>query len=148
MSELSGPLTINLEKDQLLFLQGENEYDLNYLHSGKLLVFVSQGRKITPIATIDSGQYIGELSFFDGSPRSASIIALEPSTLIQIPSSEIERQFPDWLRTICVSLTQKIRDLDDLINEKGIRKQNVKTVSALSIDEQRKIYEILEAHPK
>ena len=123
---------------------GDENFDLFMVHSGKLLVFVNDKTKITPLAYIGPGEYMGEMSFFDHRPRSAHVICMEDSTLIKIPVEEVDRQFPDWLITIAQSITSKLRHTGDLIRQKGIRKQNVETIKPLSIEEQREYYQSLQ----
>jgi CRP-like cAMP-binding protein len=146
--KLTGPLTLNVEKDQMLCAAGDTENDLFIIHSGKIMVFVNDGTKVTPIAYLGPGEYLGELSFFDNQPRSAHAIAIEASSLIRIPVSEIDRQFPRWLITIAQSITGKIRGADELIRKKGIRRQNVESIKPLTIDEQRHFYKILSEYQK
>lgn len=149
--KISGPLTKEVKKGEIICVSGEQNSDLFIIHSGKLLVFVTDGTKVTPLAYLNSGEYLGELSFFDGMPRSAHVMSVEDSTLIQIPVSEIDKQFPLWLQTIAHSITKKLRYSSDLIRQKGIRKKNVDSMKPLSIEEQRDIYQslstFLEANP-
>ena len=142
--KVSGPLTKTVKPGEIICVAGEQNSDLFIIHSGKLLVFVTDGTKVTPLAYLNSGEYLGELSFFDGQPRSAHVMSVEESTLIQIPVSEIDKQFPKWLQTIAHSITKKLRYSSDLIRQKGIRRQNVESIKPLSIDEQRKTYQSLQ----
>ena len=95
------------------------------------------------IAYIGQGEYFGELSFFDHLPRSADVIAVEQCQLLKIPGGHLKSQFPTWLLIMAKQMTQKIRMLDSVISNKGIKRQNVETMKPLSIDEQRKIYDLL-----
>ena len=130
-------LAVHLEKDQVLCTEGDPKNDLFLIHSGKLMVCVRKGSEVTPLAYVVAGEYLGELSFFDGSGRSADIIVLEHTTLIKIPSDFLRKQFPPWLGKMARYMTQRIRILDDVIRTKGIKKKNAHTISALSIQEQR-----------
>jgi CRP/FNR family cyclic AMP-dependent transcriptional regulator len=42
-----------------------------------------------PIALLQSGEILGELSFLDSRPPSASVTALEPSTVLSIPRARL-----------------------------------------------------------
>ncbi|WP_372655688.1 Crp/Fnr family transcriptional regulator [Halobacteriovorax sp.] len=143
MSEISGPLTLNLKKGDIVCAEGQVDHDLFIIHSGKVLIFVNNGTKVTPLAHLEDGEYLGELSFFDKTNRSASAICLEDTTLIKVPVEEVDKQFPPWLVTIAKSITGKLRTADGLLAEKGIRKKNVKTMSSLSMEEQREYYQAL-----
>lgn len=143
---LSGPLTLQAPEGQIICAAGEKSSDLFIVHSGKLMVFVTEGTKVTPLAYIEGGEYLGELSFFDNQYRSAHVISVKDSTLIQIPVSEIDKQFPPWLVTIAKSITKKLRKSSELIRQKGIRRQNVDSIKPLTIEKQREVYSALQAY--
>lgn len=143
MNEISGPLTLNLKKGEIICAEGQVDHDLFIIHSGKVLIFVNSGTKVTPLAHIEDGEYLGELSFFDKTNRSASAICLEDTTLIKVPVEEVDKQFPPWLVTIAKNITGRLRSADAILAQKGIRKKNVKTMSSLSMEEQREYYQAL-----
>lgn len=145
-SSQTNPLMTHLHKDELLFVTGEHTSDLFLVHSGKLLVFVVNGTQITSIAQINASEYVGELSFFDKRPRSACVIAMDETELIKIPINEIDKQFPSWLIMIAKSITTKIRKADEIIRLNGIRKQNVKSLKPLAIDEQRRLFDLVKKY--
>jgi len=142
-SKISGPMTLNKKKGEVICLAGEQEFDLYIIHSGKLLICVNKGSQITPLAYLNAGEYLGELSFFDKKERSAHVICVEDTSLIKIPDTELEKQFPRWLSTLAKEVTSKLRHSDEVIRKKGIRKQNVDTIKPLSIDEQRDVYQTI-----
>ncbi len=136
----TGPLEINLKSEQILFVPGDEQSDMYYLQSGEVMVFVQKGSLITPLAYLEKGEIIGELSFFDREPRSAGVICVTDCSFIKIPSEIVDNTFPEWLRILALNLTSKIRKCDELIRQKGIRKKNVQSIKPLSIEEQTKIY--------
>ena len=136
---------INLKKDNILFLADDQKNDLYIIQKGSVMVFVQKGSNIIPLAYLGKGEYIGELSFFDNEPRSASIICLEDSEFIKIGAEEMQEKFPSWLKTIGQQLTKKIREDDELIRSKGIRKKNVESIKPLSIEDQTYYYKIVES---
>jgi hypothetical protein len=143
MSEVTGPLTLNLKKGDIICSKGQSDHDLFIIYSGKVLIFVNKGTKVTPLAHLDAGEYLGELSFFDKKDRSANGICLEDTTLIKVPVEEVEKQFPPWLISIAGHLTKRLRVADSILAEKGIRKKNVKSMPSLSMEEQREYYQAL-----
>jgi CRP-like cAMP-binding protein len=143
---IQGGLTVNYKQHDVVCAAGENIFDLYIVTEGKLLVMVNKGTQITPLAYIEKNEYLGELSFFDLLPRSAHVVCLEDTTLIRIPDIEITRQVPRWLTTIAKNITTRIRNVDDLIAAKGIRKQKAESISALTIDEQTHFYNIIEKY--
>lgn len=136
----STPEELKLANNELLFSPGDTATDMYYLQSGKVLVFVQKGSQITPLAYLEQGEVIGELSFFDHEPRSAGVICLSECSFIKIPSAIVDAKFPEWLRILALNLTMKIRKSDELIRQKGMRKKNLQSLKPLSIEEQTKIY--------
>lgn len=145
-TQSSGQLTQKFKKDEIVCVTNNTETDLYLIHEGKLLIFGNEGSRITPYAYIGAGEYFGELSFFDGLPRSANAVCVEDTTLIKIPVNELEKQCPAWLRVLAVKLVQQVRDASSLMNKKGIRRKNVETIKPLSIEEQTHYYQILEKY--
>lgn len=139
---------INLKAHEILFTAGSTETDLYYIRTGKVMVFVQNGSQITPVAYLGKDEFIGELSFFDNTKRSASIITTEDSEIIKINSDELYKFIPKWLHQIGQQLSKKIRSNDEIIRSRGLRKTKVESIKPLSIEEQTKIFKIVEAHKK
>ncbi len=138
--------TISLKKNEILFLADEDKNDLYIIRKGKVMVFVQKGSEIIPVAYLGQGEYIGELSFFDDEPRSASILCSEDTEFIKIATEEMSEQFPTWLKIIGQQLTKKIRQGDELIRSKGIRKKNVESIRPLTIEEQTRYFKIVDEY--
>ncbi len=128
---------INYDKHQLICKEGDPSSDLFYLESGSLLICTVKGTEVKALAQIKSGQFIGELSFFDGKPRSSTIIALEKSKLVQIAKDDLMELLPIWYLQMGINLTKKIRLLDSVVQASRLRKFGTQEVKQLTIDEQR-----------
>lgn len=139
-----GTIKLKLKKDEILFLADDNENDLYIIQKGRVMVFVQKGSQIIPVAYLDAGEYIGELSFFDEGARSASIICMEDSEFIKIPTEEMHKHCPPWMKTLGQQLTGKIRQGDELIRSKGIRKKNVEGIKPLSMEEQTHCFKLVD----
>lgn len=144
--QIDGLFTVNLQKDEILCLEGDSDYDLYMIHSGKLLVCVTKGSQVTPISYLGEGEYLGELSFFDRKTRSAHVICVEDASLIRIPIDQIDRQFPQWMVTLAKSLTKKIRIADQILKQKGIRRKNLESLQPLSIEEQTHFFQLIKTY--
>ncbi|MGZ3788537.1 MAG: Crp/Fnr family transcriptional regulator [Bacteriovorax sp.] len=138
--------TMSLKENEILFLADELKSDLYIIRKGKVMVFVQKGSQIIPVAYLGQGEYIGELSFFDDEPRSASIICVEDTEFIKISTSEMHEHFPPWLKIIGKQITKKIREGDELIRSKGIRKKNVESIRPLPIEDQSRFFKIVDEH--
>ncbi|MBL7665654.1 MAG: cyclic nucleotide-binding domain-containing protein [Bacteriovoracaceae bacterium] len=142
---MSENFQIFLKKDQILCREGDNETNLFIIKRGKLLVCLKKGTEVIPLAHLGAGEFVGELSFFDGEPRSANIIALEECELSKIPQAEITKKFPAWLILMAKQMTKKIRLYDEVVKGKGLKRKNVESVKPLTIQEQRHFFQILES---
>lgn len=141
-----GTEKISLKKDEILFLAEEVNNDLFIIQKGKVMVFVQKGSQIIPVAYLDQGEYIGELSFFDEGPRSASIICVEDCEFLKIPTEEMNKHCAGWMKTLGQQLTAKIREGDELIRSKGIRKKNVEGIKPLTIQEQTHCFRLVDLY--
>jgi CRP-like cAMP-binding protein len=131
-----------LKKDEVLCREGDPKNDLYLIEEGELLVCIRKGTQVTPIAYLGKGEYIGELSFFDGLPRGADIVALKDTKLIMIEAEQLHKNFPSWIGTMGQVLSKKIRLMDDVIRQKGIKKTSA-TLKPLDIAEQTRLNKLL-----
>ena len=137
-------IKVSLKKDDILFLAEENEKDLYVIERGQVMVFVQKGSQIIPLSYLGVGEYIGELTFFDQGKRSASIICTEDSDFLKISVENLHKHCPSWMKTLGSQLTKKIRDGDELIRSKGIRKKNVEGIKPLSMEEQSYCFKLVD----
>jgi CRP/FNR family cyclic AMP-dependent transcriptional regulator len=102
----------NYPKNTVLINEGDIGDSLFILLSGRVKVYSSNqaGREIV-IAFHGAGEYVGEMSL-DGSPRSASVMTLEPTTCAIVNRSSF-REFilahPDFALHLIERLIQRMR---------------------------------------
>jgi len=137
-------IEISYEAMSVVFKHNDQANDIYKIISGKLLVCITNGKKVTPIAYINKGEYIGEMSFFDNKPRSAHVIALEECRIVKIPHHYLKAQFPKWLLKTAQFMSEKLRIQDEVLNEKGLKKKKNISIEPLSIELERQIVSILE----
>lgn len=110
-------------KNSLVINEGDASGPLFIILAGKVRVFLdSEDGKSVTLSIQKSGSYFGELSLLDDQPRSASIVALEPTLCALIP----KQAFISWLREhpedagigVMMGLTRRIRTLTD--NVRGL----------------------------
>lgn len=134
---------MNYKAYELICKEADESSDLYFIQSGKVLICTTSGTQVKVIARIGAGEFIGELSFFDGNPRASHIVTLENSVLIRIPKQELINDLPFWFTEVGKNLTKKIRLLDNVIQESNIRRVSTEHQRPLSIDEQRKIFSLI-----
>jgi len=71
--------------EDLIVGQGDPGESMYLVLSGRTLVYITneEGMRVY-LASLTSGQFFGENSFFTGSPRTASVEAIEPVELVEI----------------------------------------------------------------
>jgi CRP/FNR family cyclic AMP-dependent transcriptional regulator len=85
------------------------------VQSGSLKVFLTDnvGREVT-LSLLDPGDYFGELALLDDAPRSASVIALTRSEVLQIPRVAflaLIEAHPACMQIVVRNLVGRIRTL-------------------------------------
>ena len=99
-------------KNAILINEGDQADSLFIILSGKVKVFASnEAGKEFVIAFFGPGEYVGEMSL-DGSPRSASVMTLEPTTCAVVNRAHF-RDFilahPDFALHLIEKLIQRVR---------------------------------------
>lgn len=79
-----------LAAGQLLFSEGEPSEHLVLVRSGRLRVLVNSERGDELVLTVlGAGDVLGELSVFDGLPRSAAVEALDAAEVLLLPAESV-----------------------------------------------------------
>ena len=78
-------------KGATLFFEGDHTTDVFVMVSGqaKVVVTAKDGREVL-LAIRDDGEIIGELSAIDGTPRSASVVAIDECTVLILTVAEFD----------------------------------------------------------
>ena len=86
-------------------------------------VMVKNGPMV--LATLGSGDTLGEMSFVDHGARSATVAAIEETELLKIPFDTLEGLFAEHprmavkvFRSIAAVLSQRLREMDEHIRTK------------------------------
>ncbi len=100
---------IEIARGETLIKEGEAAQSLYFAIRGRFVVLAGD----TPIAIIRGGEPIGELGFFAGGPRTASVKAVRNSTVLKISKTafeELGRSVPELTQVILGSLSQRLAD--------------------------------------
>lgn len=97
--------------------EGDEGSGLFVVQSGFLKVFLTDqtGREVT-LSLLDPGDYFGELALLDGEPRSASVMAVTRSELLQLPRASflaLLDEHPACMQVMIRNLVARIRNLTD-----------------------------------
>ena len=122
-------------KQVIVINEGDEPGPLFVLLAGKVRVYLSnEDGKVVTLSTQEAGSYFGELSLLDDSPRSASVMTIEPTTCALIGKSV----FKEWLREnpdvgLCIirGLTRRIRALTENVRSLALSDVYGRLVTAL-----------------
>lgn len=100
-----------IRSGEALIRRGDPERTLYFVLRGALEVIVHSGHGISlgALTKAKPGTVLGEISFFDGQPRSASVWALEDSAVASMTSDQFqqfESQHPQLARDLLFALGQ------------------------------------------
>lgn len=98
-----------LEPDEVLFRQGTFGDALFIVVAGTLRVLGGDRE----LLRLGPGESVGELAALDWQPRSATVVAAEPTTLLRVERNDLMdllQQEPQLLRALIALLARRIRD--------------------------------------
>lgn len=107
--------TIKLQPNEILLREGENSTAMYLVQSGQLVVTKKRGKDDIVLGHIYSKELVGEISFLDKEPRSATVQAITECELIEIPQETFEKIFaiqPKWLEILYMTLAERLRKAD------------------------------------
>lgn len=102
-----------LQKDEILFNKGDEGNALYIINSGWVKVFTKdrQGGDVV-LNQVGIGEIIGEMSLLDNEPRSAGVIALEETTVLELKRDafmELLTQQPDMAMAVIRHFSSRMR---------------------------------------
>ena len=113
-----------IKADEYLINEGGTSHEMYWVLSGEFVITKSNadGQNVI-IGKVLPGELVGEMSFLDNLPRSASVKALEDSEVLKIPHKKfidvLEGQ-PRWFRSLMQTLSQRLRHSNSMIARKHV----------------------------
>lgn len=82
----------SLDAGDVLFSEGDVAGCAYLVESGRLRVSVNRGRVSEVLAELGPGSLIGEMALLDSGPRTATVVALEPSVVQRLEPGHLEKR--------------------------------------------------------
>jgi CRP/FNR family cyclic AMP-dependent transcriptional regulator len=129
-------------KGAILINEGDTSESLFIVMSGRVKVYASNaaGREIV-LSFFGPGEYVGEMSL-DGSPRSASVMTVEPTTCAIVTGASF-REFvsahPDFALHLIGKLIQRVRVTTENVKSLALSDvygRLVRLITALAVERQ------------
>ncbi len=115
---------ITYAEGQVIFKQGEEGSSLFIIDDGAVEISYGEGRGRVALASLFNGQYFGELSLFDGAPRSATATAAKPSRLIRLDREDLVdfvNKNPSAALRIIAEMSDRLRQTNELMSRQVSR---------------------------
>ncbi len=96
-----------------LFRDGDPSDSMYVIKGGKFAVTKSKNTSEIVLAELGPGAMVGEMAFFDGRPRSASVKAIKDSEVICLPFKALHAQFqsfPEWCKAVMRTVNDHLRE--------------------------------------
>lgn len=103
---------ISLKANQHLVREGDHSNSMYWVQKGQLVVTKQKLKEDIILGHINEGELVGEISFLDEAPRSATVRAMVDCDLIEIPQEAIDNIFktqPKWLEILVKTLAERLR---------------------------------------
>jgi len=98
----------------VLIKEGDIQQEIYWILSGEVYITRKLGDKYKVMATLGKGELIGEMSFFDKSVRSATLITKGPVEALVFSKENFQEIFsasPQWTKRLLISLSSRIRQM-------------------------------------
>src|SRR5438132_4410405 len=108
----------------VIFRQGDEGSSLFIIDEGGVEISYGEGRGRVHLATLFNGQYFGELSLFDGAPRSATATASKRSRLIRLDRDDLVdfvNKNPSAALRIIAEMSERLRQTNELMSRQVSR---------------------------
>lgn len=103
---------------QILFKEGEASRHMYLIQKGTVSIRKAKGNSHVELARAFPNQVIGEISFFDRQPRSATAMALNDVEVIEISFQSLDElytQVPPYFKTIMGCVADRLRKASESI---------------------------------
>jgi len=116
---LDVPGVVELQPDQVLFLQGEPSDKAYFIEAGEIDIMVSSMGPDKRVCTLKTGEIIGEMGVIDNDFRSASAVARTRARVRVIDRKTIADMMNSatpGVKALLKSMMQRLRDSNDKLS--------------------------------
>ncbi len=98
--------------DDLLIREGEKADCVYLVKKGQLKAFKHKDGADIELGKIEVGEFVGEMAYINGEPRSASVTAITDCELIEVPLGTFDTVLfkrPAWAKALMMTLAKRIK---------------------------------------
>jgi CRP-like cAMP-binding protein len=112
--------SVEFEAGEFIFKEDDLGTDMFILHEGKVEILKLLSGEQKPLATLEKGDFFGEMAILEDLPRTASARALTHVKLLQINGSTFDQMLrtnPEVAVRMMRKLSRRLRETDRLLRE-------------------------------
>ncbi len=110
--------TLAFEPGKYLFRENDSADSIYIIQEGTIAIRKRKGNAQIELARVYSGEVIGELAFFDRSPRNASALAVNKVKVIKVSFEDLDKLYdkiPKYIQTIIASVATRLKKANETI---------------------------------
>jgi CRP-like cAMP-binding protein len=91
-----------------------------WVQGGTLRLYKKKGQGYIELGVVHAGEVVGEMSFLDNQPRSASVECLQPCDIVEIPRGKFDEFInsqPSWMKSLIQTLLKRLRSTNNRLRE-------------------------------
>lgn len=99
---------------ELVIRAGEPGSSMFVVHNGRVSVQISENGHPRTVATLSDGDFFGEMALFTGEPRTANVVALEETEVLEIGHAAMKNVFdtnPDLVESLSFVMAERRKGL-------------------------------------
>ncbi len=99
---------------EMVIRAGEPGSSMFVVHNGRVRVQVNENGRARTVATLNEGDFFGEMALFTGEPRTANVVALEETEVLEIGHAAMKRVFdtnPDLVESLSFIMSERRQGL-------------------------------------
>ena len=107
-----------LSPGDVLIKEGENSRSVYLVKSGQLQAVHKKEDRVTVLGQILEGEFVGEMAYINGEPRSADVVALSDCELIEFGVDRLDSLLfkkPSWSKALMKTLSKRLRRANEAI---------------------------------
>lgn len=115
---------VNYKTGDILFEEGTTGRELYIIQDGRVGVYKNTLEGRIELAVIQKNGIFGEMSLLDNLPRSATVTALEPTSVVVVNHEvflSVMQNIPMWLQSIVKIVVSRLRDANKRVDQPVLR---------------------------
>mgnify|MGYP001049763549 CR=1 FL=1 len=135
-----------VQKDEILFKEGQSPTHLIIVKSGGILCLKRSKERLVPVMWGSDQNIIGEEAVLSGSEHGYSAVVMEESEIVEIDANEIKRTMssaPAWISGFLATLGERANDTASAIAEHRIGHAKLSGGQELAPQEETRLKKLL-----